>query len=158
MHHERPPHARRTTGLHERQAPAREGPLPGRWRGIPRSPGLRTAALADAEAELKRAFRSGELEFDDFEEQRAQLLREREGLTIARAKAEIASEMQAQTAETQWRTTVERFPDTSAAALDYRKDSEAEWEALVSPPFTPTVCVMPARARSQSPVTGSDGA
>jgi len=81
--------------------------------------------VADREAELKRAFRAGELEFDEFETQRDELQREREGLTIARAKAEIASEMQAQTAETQWRTTVERFLDTSAAALDYRKDSEA---------------------------------
>jgi hypothetical protein len=82
-------------------------------------------AVADREAELKRAFRAGELEFDEFETRRDELQREREGLTIARAKAEIASEMQAQTAETQWRTTVERFLDTSAAALDYRKDSEA---------------------------------
>ena len=81
--------------------------------------------MADREAELKRAFRAGELEFDEFETRRDELQREREGLTIARAKAEIASEMQAQTAETQWRTTVERFLDTSAAALDYRKDSEA---------------------------------
>jgi hypothetical protein len=46
-------------------------------------------------------------------------------LTIARTKAEIAQEMNAQTAEQQWRSTVERFLDTSAAALDYRKDSEA---------------------------------
>ncbi len=82
-------------------------------------------AVADREAELKRAFRAGELEFDEFETRRDELQREREGLTIARAKAEIASEMQAQTAEAQWRTTVERFLDTSAAALDYRKDSEA---------------------------------
>jgi hypothetical protein len=82
-------------------------------------------ALAERESELKRAFRAGELEFDEFETRRDELLREREGLTIARTKAEIAQEMNAQTAEQQWRSTVERFLDTSAAALDYRKDSEA---------------------------------
>jgi hypothetical protein len=82
-------------------------------------------ALAERESELKRAFRNGELEFDEFESRRDELLREREGLTIARTKAEIAQEMTAQSAEQQWRSTVERFLDTSAAALDYRKDSEA---------------------------------
>jgi len=85
----------------------------------------RTAALADAESELKRAFRSGELEFDDFEEQRAQLLREREGLTIARAKVEIASEMQAQTAERQWRGAVDKFLDRVTDDIDYRRDPGA---------------------------------
>jgi hypothetical protein len=100
-------------------------PTTGYQAALPADYDDKVKAVADREAELKRAFRAGELEFDEFETQRDELQREREGLTIARAKAEIASEMQAQTAETQWRTTVERFLDTSAAALDYRKDSEA---------------------------------
>ena len=114
-------------------APAASDPAPaaaptpttGYQAALPADYDDKVKAVADREAELKRAFRAGELEFDEFETRRDELQREREGLTIARAKAEIASEMQAQTAETQWRTTVERFLDTSAAALDYRKDSEA---------------------------------
>lgn len=99
-------------------APRYEAQLPADYDG-------QVKALAERESELKRAFRAGELEFDEFETRRDELLREREGLTIARTKAEIAQEMNAQTAEQQWRSTVERFLDTSAAALDYRKDSEA---------------------------------
>lgn len=80
--------------------------------------------LADREAELKRQFRTGEIEFDEFEEQRSQLLTEREALTIARTKAEISQEMTAQTAEQQWKTTVNRFLDAAAKdGLDYRGDA-----------------------------------
>lgn len=81
--------------------------------------------LATRESELKRAFRAGEIEFDDFEAKRDELLREREGLTIARTKAEIASEMTAQTAEQQWRSTVDAFLTASAKAMDYRANAEA---------------------------------
>ena len=100
-------------------------PAPRYEAQLPADYGSQVKALAERESELKRAFRAGELEFDEFETRRDELLREREGLTIARTKAEIAQEMNAQTAEQQWRSTVERFLDTSAAALDYRKDSEA---------------------------------
>ena len=80
--------------------------------------------LADREAELKRQFRTGEIEFDEYEEQRSQLLTEREALTIARTKAEISQEMTAQTAEQQWKTTVNRFLDAAAKdGLDYRGDA-----------------------------------
>lgn len=81
--------------------------------------------LATRESELKRAFRAGEIEFDDFEAKRDELLREREGLTIARTKAEIASEMTAQTAEQQWRSTVDSFLNTQAKVMDYRANAEA---------------------------------
>lgn len=104
--------------------PARS-PAPRYEAALPADYDNQVKALAERESELKRAFRAGELEFDEFETRRDELLREREGLTIARTKAEIAQEMNAQTAEQQWRATVERFLDTSAAALDYRKDSEA---------------------------------
>lgn len=108
-------------------------PTPVYEAAVPADLDQRTAALADAEAELKRAFRSGELEFDDFEERRAQLLREREGLTIARAKAEIATEMQAQGAERQWRSTVDKFLTQVTDDIDYRRDPGAmrDLDALV---------------------------
>jgi hypothetical protein len=82
--------------------------------------------LADREAEIKRQFRSGEIEFDEFEAQRSTLLIEREALTIARTKAEISQEMTAQTAEQQWRSTVNTFLDatTLAGGPNYRTDAE----------------------------------
>ena len=82
--------------------------------------------LADREAEIKRQFRSGEIEFDEFEAQRSTLLTEREALTIARTKAEISQEMTAQTAEQQWRSTVNTFLDatTLAGGPNYRTDAE----------------------------------
>jgi hypothetical protein len=83
----------------------------------------KVSELTQREAELKRAFRAGELEFDDFETQRDELLRDREALTIARAKAEISQEMQQQTAAQQWRTTIDRFMDGAKAAIDYRADT-----------------------------------
>jgi hypothetical protein len=109
----------------EASAPPAPAPAPRYEAQLPADYDSQVKALAERESELKRAFRAGELEFDEFETRRDELLREREGLTIARTKAEIAQEMNAQTAEQQWRSTVERFLDTSAAALDYRKDSEA---------------------------------
>lgn len=90
----------------------------------------KVADLAGREAELKRAFRAGEIEFDDFESKRDELLREREALTIARTKAEISQEMTAQTAEQQWANTVNGFLASVAAlspeqgGIDYRKDAE----------------------------------
>lgn len=90
----------------------------------------KVADLTGREAELKRAFRAGEIEFDDFETMRDELLREREALTIARTKAEISQEMTAQTAEQQWTSTVNSFLATTAGlapeegGIDYRKDAE----------------------------------
>lgn len=83
-------------------------------------------ALTDKEGELKRQFREGELDFDEFEAQRAELATQREALTIARAKAEISREMSAQTVEQQWRSTVLSFMDKAAKTdgVDYRKDAE----------------------------------
>lgn len=98
-------------------APRYDAPLPADYDA-------KVQELAEREAELKRKFRSGEMEFDDFEEQRAQLLTEREGLTIARTKAEISQEMTAQSAQQLWRTTVDTFLDRAAPTLDYRKDQE----------------------------------
>lgn len=82
--------------------------------------------LAEREGELKRKFRSGEMEFDDFEAQRSELMAEREGLTIARTKAEISQEMTAQSAQQAWQSTVDSFLSKTAqdSGLDYRKDAE----------------------------------
>jgi len=60
---------------------------------------------------------------------REALLTEREALTLARTKAEISQEMNAQNAEQLWLHTVNTFVDTvasrdqAAGGIDYRKDA-----------------------------------
>lgn len=86
-------------------------------------------ALATEEADLKAKFKSGEIDFDEFEVQRGELLTRREELTLARAKAEISQEMTQQTAQNQWKSTVERFIASAAReenGIDYRKDLEKQ--------------------------------
>ena len=82
-------------------------------------------ALAESEDALKAKFRAGEIEFDEFELQRAEILRQRETLTVARTKAEISQEFNEQSARQQWAMTVNRFVATVAGAdgLDYRTDT-----------------------------------
>ena len=66
---------------------------------------------------------------------RAALQSERELLTIARTKAEISQEMNAQTAEQLWTHAVNQFMDSTArlseaaGGIDYRKDTE-KWSDL----------------------------
>jgi hypothetical protein len=121
-------------------APAAADPAAATREPAPRAPryearlpedfDARVKTLGEKEAELKRQFRAGEIEFDDFEAQRDELLRERETLTIARTKAEISQEMTAQTAEQLWTQTVDTFIAQAAKAppeqggIDYRKDTE----------------------------------
>ncbi len=81
--------------------------------------------LADQEAALKAKFKTGEIDFDEFDAQRGELQAQREELTVARAKAEISQEMTQQTAQNQWKTTVDRFVASAAkeeGGIDYRKD------------------------------------
>ena len=82
-------------------------------------------ALADQERELKAQFKDGDIDFDEYEEQRDTILTQREALTISRAKAEIATEMQAQTAAQQWQANIDSFLTNSAkqeGGIDYRND------------------------------------
>jgi len=85
-------------------------------------------ALATEEADLKAKFKTGEIDFDEFEVQRAELLTKREELTLARAKAEISQEMTQQTAQAQWQNTINRsmveFAKPENGGIDYRKDAE----------------------------------
>lgn len=102
---------------------------------LPADYDTKVADLGEREKALKARFRNGELEFDDFELQRDELLREREALTVARTKAEISQEMTAQTAEQQWRSTVDSFIAATAKAgsIDYARDAEklADLDAFV---------------------------
>lgn len=102
---------------------------------LPADYDTKVADLGEREKALKARFRNGELEFDDFELQRDELLREREALTVARTKAEISQEMTAQTAEQQWRSTVDAFIAATAktGSIDYARDAEklADLDAFV---------------------------
>ena len=109
--------------------PSRTQPLPRYEAKLPEDFAEQVKALAAKEAELKRQFKAGELEFDDFELAREALLTQREALTLARTKAEISQEMNAQNAEQLWLHTVNTFVDTvasrdqAAGGIDYRKDA-----------------------------------
>ena len=89
----------------------------------------RTKALADADSSIKEQFRNGDIDFEEFEIKRAELLVEREALTMMRAKAEISAEMTAQTTQNTWRDTVLSFNAACAKApggVDYSKDTEKQ--------------------------------
>lgn len=85
-------------------------------------------ALATEESDLKAKFKTGEIDFDEFEVQRAELLTKREELTLARAKAEISQEMTQQSAQAQWQNTINRsmveFAKPENGGIDYRKDAD----------------------------------
>ncbi len=108
----------------------RTQPVPRYEARLPDDFDAQVKALADKELSLKQQFKAGEIEFDEFEQARSDLFVQREQLTIARTKAEISQEMNAQTAEQLWVHAVNQFmSDTAklsgaAGGIDYRKDSE----------------------------------
>jgi hypothetical protein len=113
----------------------RTQPIPRYDSKLPEDFDAQVKSLSDKETELKRQFKAGELEFDDFDVARTALQSERELLTIARTKAEISQEMNAQTAEQLWTYAVNQFMDSTArlseaaGGIDYRKDTE-KWSDL----------------------------
>jgi hypothetical protein len=108
----------------------RTQPIPRYDAKLPDDFDAQVKALADKELNLKQQFKAGEIEFDEFEQARSDLFVQREQLTIARTKAEISQEMNAQTAEQLWVHAVNEFmSDTAklsgaAGGIDYRKDAE----------------------------------
>lgn len=84
--------------------------------------------LATRESDLRAKFKEGDIEFDDFEEQRAAILTEREGLLVARTKAEVSDEFNAQGVTQEWNAKVAALMDRAATpeggGVDYRKDTE----------------------------------
>lgn len=84
-------------------------------------------ALATEEADLKAKFNGGDIDFEEFEVQRGELLSRREALTVARTKAEISEEMTQQSAQAQWQNTINRsmseFAKPENGGIDYRKDA-----------------------------------
>lgn len=103
-------------------APAYEAKLPSDYEDQVKS-------LATQEADLKAKFKGGDIDFEELEVQRGELLLKREELTLARAKAEISQEMTQQTAQNQWKTTVDRFVSSASkedGGIDYRQDVDKQ--------------------------------
>jgi len=87
----------------------------------------KVAELATQEAELDTQFKDGDLDFEEYKSKIAALSAQREELSRQQTKAEISREMQAQTQDQLWRTTV----STSLAryakedgGIDYSKDQD----------------------------------
>ncbi len=108
----------------------RPQPVPRYEARLPDDFDAQVKALADKELNLKQQFKAGEIEFEEFEQARSELLVQREQLTIAKTKAEISQEMNAQTAEQLWVHAVNQFMsdtaklDGAAGGIDYREDTQ----------------------------------
>lgn len=82
------------------------------------------AVKAESDA-LAQSFRDGEIDFDEFQVKAQDASERREALTILRAKSEIAGEMEVQTDEQEWASTIDKFFAASAkSGTDYTKDAE----------------------------------
>lgn len=89
------------------------------------------AALKTESADLARQFKDGDIDLDDFQLKQAEIAERRDELVLARAKAEISEEMNSQTDEQAWQSTIVKFMRDTArdGDIDYRKD-EAKMQDL----------------------------
>lgn len=91
--------------------------------------------LKDRDAELRQKFKDGEIDIDERDAGLAELSAQREGLLVARAKAEISQEMTQQTAQGQWQAEINKAIARAAKddGIDYRKDQvkAADWDQFV---------------------------
>lgn len=85
-------------------------------------------ALAEEDSALADKFKSGEIDFDAFRAQSTELNNRRHELSMAKVKADIASEMGEQTAEASWQDTINSFMAKTKKdeGIDYRKDKAKE--------------------------------
>lgn len=84
------------------------------------------SALKQEAEDLARQFKDGDIDLDEFQRRQAEIAERRDELVVARAKAEIASEMTEQSAAQSWQNTIRDFMRETAKAgdIDYRKDAE----------------------------------
>lgn len=84
--------------------------------------------LAAREADLKSRFKAGDIEIDEYDEERSKLFGEREQLNAAKLKSEIAADMNAQSAQRQWQREIDRLVTDAArperGGIDYRNDPD----------------------------------
>lgn len=101
-----------------RTKPRYESALPGDYQS-------QVDAIKTESDALAKSFRAGEIDFDEYTVQAQALTERRDGLLAARVKAEIAGEMKAQSAEQEWRDTVQTFMRRVAKEenLNYSQDA-----------------------------------
>lgn len=77
---------------------------------------------------LREKFKGGDMEVDDYEAQREAIDSQRKALDSMRTKAEIAQEMQQQSAARNWQSAIDSMFDMANkpenGGVDYRKDAE----------------------------------
>jgi len=115
------------TGAEDEPAPAE--PKASAYRAVlPEDYDAQVKTLNEETSALGQKFRAGEIEFEDYETQQAALLQRRDDLREIKIKAEIASEMGAQSAENEWMATVNSFVSATAKAegINYATDTEKQ--------------------------------
>lgn len=107
-------------GDDEDDQPIRNQPFIPKYEArLPENYAQTIADLKSAEDDLKAKFKAGDIEFDEFEEQRAQIQSQRETLNSAKLKAEISQEMGQQTAQQTWQNTVNTYLTAVRKEVDY---------------------------------------
>lgn len=85
------------------------------------------AGIKEQSAALVAKFKGGDIDFDQYQIEAAELSKSERALDEIRFKASLSQEMTAQTAEQQWAFTVQRFMSATAKSeggIDYAKDTE----------------------------------
>jgi hypothetical protein len=84
--------------------------------------------LKDDRAALKAAYKNGDIDFDEYEEQRDTLNDQEKTLDRIALKAEMSQDMNRQSHQKTWESTVQSFVDVTAKAdgIDYRKDADKQ--------------------------------
>lgn len=79
-------------------------------------------ALADEKAEIRRQFREGDIDFDEYDAKQAELADKQLALEKSAIKAEISQEIEQQSAASQWEAAVNRNLNSFKDQIDYRSD------------------------------------
>ncbi len=101
-------------------------PAPAAYRAeLPADHAEKKAAAKSRLADLNAKFKDGEIEVSDYEAQRETVDSELDALRRAEIKAEIAEEMNSQSAEAQWASAIKRqFAAAKGQGVDYAADEE----------------------------------
>lgn len=92
---------------------------------LPENYESKVTELRDHARSLAEKYRSGEIEFDEYQTESDKLAAEREALATQKAKAEIAADFNTQTFEQRWNFAVQAFVDNvrDGEKIDYRADA-----------------------------------
>lgn len=84
----------------------------------------KVADIKQKTTDLRAQFKAGDIDFDTFEAKKSELDDARESLMVARTKAELSQEMTAQSAEAQWRQSINAlFANVlKTEGVDYQND------------------------------------